>query len=205
MVYFLDFIYRPSDDTYQTLNVTLALLKISSHRYEYFVEVGSGSGYVIVNVAKQHGTLFKRFIATDLNCTAAKETARYANEEGLNYVDSVCCNLVDCLRPLNNSLIVFNTPYLICSEDELSSGDPAYMSICRNYRGDVLMDVINIIKTGCCEFVLTVSGDGLEFVESSLRSFKPLYFIDIIGNTHMLFEDVATIHLTRLTSLNANV
>ncbi|KUO93398.1 MAG: hypothetical protein RXQ94_02575 [Caldivirga sp.] len=205
MAYFPDFIYRPSDDTYQTLNVVLAFLRISKHQYEYFIEVGSGSGYIIVNVAKLHGSHFKRLIATDLNCTAAKETAKYASDEGLNNVDSVCCNLVDCLRPLGGSLIVFNTPYLMCSEDELSSGDPAYVSICRNYRGDVLIGVINIIKSGCCEFILTVSGDGLEFMESSLRSFKPLYFIDIIGNTHMMFEDVATIHLTRLTNLNVNV
>ena len=190
--YFPDFIYTPSDDTYQTLNVTLAVLKLRN-KYDYFIEVGSGSGYIIVNVAKRF-TSFKRLIATDVNCTAVKETIKRAEDEGL-YIDAVCCNLIDCLRGFSNSLIVFNTPYLTCSSDELSSGDPAYAAICRNYRGDVLASILNIIKTGCCEFILTISGDGLEYLLSSIRSIKPLYFIDVVFNSHMFFEDVVSVHL----------
>ncbi|WP_291764853.1 hypothetical protein [Caldivirga sp. UBA161] len=192
MGYFPNFTYSPSDDTHQTLNVTLALLKLRS-RYDYFIEVGSGSGYIIINVAKRFNS-FKKLIATDINCTAVRETIKRAEDEGI-YIDAACCNLTDCLRSLSNSLIVFNTPYLTCSNDELSSGDPAYVSICRNYRGDVLADLFNIIKTGCCEFILTVSGDGLEFLSSLIRGIEPLYFIDALFNSHMFFEDVVTLHL----------
>ncbi|ABW01293.1 methyltransferase [Caldivirga maquilingensis] len=191
--YFPNFTYTPSDDTYQTLNVTLTLLKLRS-RYDYFIEVGSGSGYIIINVARSFNS-FKRLIATDVNCTAVRETIKHAEDEGL-HIDAVCCNLTDCLRSLNNSLIVFNTPYLTCSDDELNSGDPAYVSICRNYRGDVLVDLLNVIKTGCCEFILTISGDGLEYLISLIRSIRPLYFIDLLFNSHMFFEDTVTVHLT---------
>ncbi|WP_292000019.1 hypothetical protein [Caldivirga sp.] len=195
MGYFPNFTYRPSDDTYQTLNVTLTVLKLRSG-YDYFIEIGSGSGYIITNVAKEF-TSFRRFIATDVNCTAVKETTRYAEDEGVD-VDAVCCNLADCLRNISNSIIVFNTPYLTCSNGELSISDPAYVSICRNYRGDVLTGVVNIIKTGCCEFILTVGNDGLEYLLSSIRGIRPLYFIDVLFNSHMFFEDVITVHLTRI-------
>ena len=139
-------------------------------------------------------------MATDFNCTAVRETIKHAEDEGL-HIDAACCNLTDCLRSLNGSLIVFNTPYLTCSYDELSSGDPAYVSICRNYRGDVLLDLLKVIKTGCCEFILTVSDDGLEYLTSLIRGIRPLYFIDVLFNSHMFFENTVTLHLTPVIKL----
>lgn len=194
MGYFPSFIYEPSDDTYQTLDVALALLKITN-KYTHIIEIGSGSGYIIINIAKRHSQ-FRRLIATDINCSAARETVKNAAKDGLMNIDAVCCNLMDCVRPLKGSLVIFNTPYLMCSDDELASGDPVYVSICRNYRGDILIDVLEMVKLGCCDFVLTIDRDGLETITSLLEGVKPRYLLDILYNKHMFFEDVITVHLT---------
>lgn len=186
--YFNGFIYPPSEDSEQTLLVSKTMLKLRGNT-SYVVEIGSGSGYVIGSLAKL--VTGPKYIATDIDCSASKATYVNSNRS----VDAICCNLMDCIRGLDNALVVFNTPYLWCGEDELSTGDLAYRAICRNYGGDDILDKLGLSIGGGYGLVVTVTMDGLEHLIEVFKSLGSRPMIDLIYVTHMFFEDVVTAHL----------
>ena len=181
------YIYPPLEDTYQTLDI--ALLAIRGVNPGTVIEVGAGSGYVILNLAKSVLNRGFNFIATDISCAALRYIRGRADVD----LDLVCCSLLSCFRDFKPSLIIFNTPYLHCTPQECSTGDPAYLAICRNCRGDVLVGFINDASRFRSTIVLTLLWGDVDDVAELV---KGSYLISTIKNSHFFFEDVSTIILS---------
>jgi len=92
-------VYPPSEDSY------LLLRGITLRPGETFLEVGTGSGLVAIEVAR-----IGRVVATDVNPNAVRFARRNAAENGRR-IEVVRCDLMSAVRgPFD--VVAFNPPYL---------------------------------------------------------------------------------------------
>ncbi len=109
----MEFVYPPSDDSAQTLDVSLSILRsICEKKGEIsLVEVGSGSGYVIGQLVEEMVKIncrYKALIGIDINPHAARLTSLASDS-----IDSIRSDLLSSLRPMKVDLVIFNLPYLL--------------------------------------------------------------------------------------------
>jgi release factor glutamine methyltransferase len=136
-------VYEPCDDSFALVD---ALMADQAHLRELdpklCVEVGSGSGFVITSLALMigdHGST--RFIATDVNPTAAQATKETLEAHGVE-AEAVVTDLVDGLeKHLEKSVdvLLFNPPYVPTDEEDVG-GAGAIAAWAGGERGRTVID-----------------------------------------------------------------
>ncbi len=147
-------VYEPAEDSFLLADVILAESADwdASQVPRVFVEIGSGSGYVVASVASMLLNEKKRgcyCLAVDINrvaCVATKETL--SNHKLDARVDVVNCDaLAPFLGRLEGAvdLVAFNPPYVLTPDEEVSRGGIA-AAWAGGYKGRVVIDrVLGIV------------------------------------------------------------
>lgn len=102
-------VYQPAEDSRLLLDA--ALDHVTSG--DTVLEVGTGSGFVAVELAAETGA---RVVASDINPYACRAARERATATGLA-IDVVRANLVVPFRAATFDRVVFNPPYLPCHPD----------------------------------------------------------------------------------------
>lgn len=193
----MEFVYRPSDDSSQTLDVSTSILRSICENKDKvsLVEVGSGSGYVIGQLVEELARINCRYgmiIGIDINPHAARLTSLASD-----FIDSIRSDLLSPLRSMKVDLVIFNLPYLL-GPRRLGDVDWIDASIYINYLRDDLMDAfLRQVKGLNVEFtVITYSSESMDLVETAVKSEGFTIMRKVVK--HVFFEDIIT-SILRLT------
>ncbi len=175
-------VYEPAEDTFLLADVILAEAADwdASQVPGVFVEVGSGSGYVVASVASMLRNEKKRgcyCLAVDINraaCVATKETLSNHNLEG--NVEVVNCDaLAPFLGRLEGSvdLVAFNPPYVLTPDEEVSRGGIA-AAWAGGYKGRVVIDRVlgmlaGLITPGGRVYMIAIHENEPEEILDAMR------------------------------------
>jgi len=144
-------IYTPREDTFFLLEEVSKIRPVNG----IACEIGVGSGIITYELSKKADYV----IGTDISIDAL----RYAKKrlKSIHNIELICCNAINCIRPNRIfQLIIFNPPYLPCTDDVV---------ICGGENGvektiDFLIDsVIRLKRNGI-----------IIFIQSSLSSINML-------------------------------
>ena len=94
-------VYPPSEDTFVLIKVAKNI--INNHK---FLEIGTGSGVVLKELAKYSC----QGIGIDISFAACKQAKEKCSS--LSNVDIICCDAASCLRSEIVDFVVTNPPYL---------------------------------------------------------------------------------------------
>ncbi|KAL5279892.1 N6AMT1 family protein [Megaselia abdita] len=116
----LENVYEPAEDSFLLLDALEKDLEYLREELKPKVclEIGSGSGIIITSVAKYVQCLC---LSTDINAIACSVTKRTASENPPASVDTIQMNLVDGIRKNSVDLLLFNPPYVVTEDEELTS------------------------------------------------------------------------------------
>ena len=155
-------VYEPAEDSFLLADVILAESADwgAGQVPRVFVEIGSGSGYVVASVAsmlRNDKTRGCYCLAVDINrvaCVATKETLSNHALDG--NVDVVNCDaLVPFLGRLEGAvdLVAFNPPYVLTPDEEVSRGGIA-AAWAGEHKGRAVIDRVLEMVAG------TIAPDG---------------------------------------------
>ncbi|XP_067623363.1 methyltransferase N6AMT1 [Eurosta solidaginis] len=123
-------VYEPAEDTFLLLDALEADIPyIRKIKPLICLEIGSGSGVIVTALAKQLTETF--CMASDINAHACRTTLRTAKRNG-THVDTINCNLLDCVREKCIDLLVFNPPYVVTTDDEMKNQSFAESQVSSN-------------------------------------------------------------------------
>ncbi|GAB6055386.1 methyltransferase [Methanobacterium movens] len=108
-----DRVYTPSEDT------LLLADNLKSEKNDYVLEIGTGTGFIALTAS----LIAKKVVATDINPHAVK--CAWKNLK-INNISNMEVRQGDLFKPVEGEkfdLIIFNTPYLPSSEDEIIEDD----------------------------------------------------------------------------------
>lgn len=106
-----DAVYQPAEDS--RLLCETAVERVGPD--DRVLEVGTGSGYVALTVARETGA---RVVATDVSPLAVREAHERAAEREDASVDVVRADLFGPFRDASFDVVLFNPPYLPTDPDE---------------------------------------------------------------------------------------
>lgn len=148
-------VYRPAEDTFLLADA------IESHEGEIALEIGVGSGYVAVELAKRT----RLVIGTDVNIAAIREAHTRVERSGLGNAELICCDRGSSFRDRPFDLIVFNPPYLpLDAEDDIAvNGGRGGVAMTMKFleHASALMR-----RSGCVLFVMSTLSDYRKILES---------------------------------------
>jgi len=193
----VDNVYRPAEDSDQTLRAAVSLLRnICNNKGEVtIIEIGSGSGYVIGGLARELHLMnckYRKLIGIDINPYACKLTMRAMDD-----IDVIQASLLSSLRcSLNPDLIIFNLPYLL-GGNRSNSIDWLDAAIYLDYLSSNLIDELfnQITKMNFSFIILTYSSESMSIIEDSLANYGLRVNERLIN--HFFFEDIITSIITK--------
>ena len=126
-------VYEPSDDTFLMLDtIDQEASTIAQCQPSVVVEIGSGSGCLIVGLAQalvRHADRITpcrpNFFASDISAAANAATAQTASANGI-IVEVMQMHLLDAMRPGTIDVLLFNPPYVPTSADEAERGQSTH-------------------------------------------------------------------------------
>lgn len=120
-----DQVYEPSDDTYLLIDGMQddwnQNRSFYDKHFKTILEIGCGSGVPIVHLAKLLPDATP--MATDINPAALEFAKRTANENIVNNLETIQCDLASDLLPEFHhriDAIIFNPPYVPTPDDEIA-------------------------------------------------------------------------------------
>ncbi|MBD3190344.1 MAG: methyltransferase [Candidatus Heimdallarchaeota archaeon] len=192
-------VYDPAEDSF------LLAENVVLKENEKVLEIGSGSGYVSIFLAKKYPHV--EYFCIDINFAAAKITKENGKRNGVE-LEVICSDLVSSLRKkrqsingdtLNNpfryfDVILFNAPYLPVEEDGLlaqawSGGEEGLTTIRK-----LLIDLPYILKrTGRCYLIASsfTNTTKLKKIVQQVGNDLELFEIDkvkLVGETIFLYQ-----------------
>lgn len=172
----LESVYEPSEDSFlmiDALENDLEVLK--SMRPVMCLEIGSGSGVVITALAmalRDHCRSYH--LAVDINYHACRVTERTATRNSVD-VDTVQMDLLSCMRDdCAFDVIVFNPPYVVTSDDEISDGDVLRKSWAGGTNGRKVMERVfhaipSILSDLGAFYMLVIKENDPEYILNAFR------------------------------------
>lgn len=116
-IVFLEDVYTPSHDSYILMETVMHALRGGlAKQLASGLEIGSGTGYITVRLAKLR--MFSYAIMSDIDSNAVYSswaTAKANNVDDI--VDVVQCDSATCIRGNSVDIIYFNPPYLPTCDD----------------------------------------------------------------------------------------
>lgn len=139
----LDTVYSPSEDSFlliDALESDLEMLK--SIRPLTCLEIGSGSGVVITALGMAFRKLGHRacYLAVDINSDACRVTKKTALLNSID-VELLQMDLLSCIRSdFTFDIVVFNPPYVVTENGELSGENILYKAWAGGTNGRKVME-----------------------------------------------------------------
>ncbi|XP_017882753.1 hemK methyltransferase family member 2 [Ceratina calcarata] len=177
----LESVYEPSEDSFlliDALENDLEVLK--SLRPVMCLEIGSGSGVVITALAMAlRNHCQPCHLAIDINFHACEISKRTAIQNSVD-LDTVQMDLLSCIRDdCIFDVIVFNPPYVVTNDDEISNGDVLFKAWAGGANGRKVMERVfltipNILSDLGVFYMLVIKENDPEYI---LRVFRSLNMI----------------------------
>ncbi|RWS28263.1 hypothetical protein B4U80_05434 [Leptotrombidium deliense] len=137
-------VYCPAEDTFLLIDALEKDLKvINSIEPLLAVEIGCGSGIVSIALSKALSHKQMMFLGTDVNENAVELTAKCAAKNNVCNLETVVTNLVDGLNEhflKFVDLVVFNPPYVVTSNEEVTAGGFITRSWAGGQNGRLVID-----------------------------------------------------------------
>jgi len=193
-----NFYYDYAEDSFLLLDSAIELLSYFHPRM--VIEIGSGSGYVIIELLKKYPLI--KGIATDLSFTACKETLNQAYKNNVDSRLQVVCTSFDlALKSFNSNdiLYLFNPPYLPedKSIDEKFSLNErlAYVGGVKGWETGFKMVEIALKKRNAPILIIysSLSGPLEKYLE---KCFSAGFHAKIIKAIRFEFEELVSILIT---------
>ncbi len=176
-------VYAPREDSF--LTVEGVEKNIDAVSKDGMVEVGVGSGYVIINIRKYCDSGI--FVGTDINFNAARQARTNAIKHGAD-VHVICCSFTQPFR--RNGLpriYVFNPPYLPSDpEVDVNLTDDELTALIGGEKGtEVMEDFLKELPSPSVAFCIVSSlATTLEDLERSLKRWS----ITVVAERSFSFE-----------------
>jgi release factor glutamine methyltransferase len=179
-------VYTPSEDSYllgENLDINYG---------ETVLEIGTGSGIVAMFASK----LTNKVTATDINFNAIELAEKNFKLNGIENIELLFGNLFEVVKNRKFDIILFNTPYLPTTPDEILDDD-------LNYAFDGGEDGRKVIDTFLENVKNHLNSNGkIQLIQSSLtgnektlKKLKKLGFeSEIAKKEHYFFEDIVLIN-----------
>ncbi|KZC08371.1 PREDICTED: hemK methyltransferase family member 2 [Dufourea novaeangliae] len=174
----VNMVYEPSEDSFLLIDALEADLEFFKDiKPMACLEIGSGSGVVITALAMALNKYCRPFhLAIDINgsaCQVTKKTGKLNSVElDVVQMDLLSCICSNCIF----DIVVFNPPYVVTSDEEISDGRLLYKSWAGGTNGRKVMDRVfhkipNILsRTGTFYLLIIKENDP----DDILRMFKDL-------------------------------
>ncbi len=98
--------YRPSDDSF------LLLDSVKNLKTGIAVDVGTGAGFIAINIAGNCDFV----IGTDIDFGSIREARDSIRNKKIHNIDLIVCDLISVLKDSSVDLVIFNPPYLPSDE-----------------------------------------------------------------------------------------
>ncbi|WEU39654.1 MAG: class I SAM-dependent methyltransferase [Candidatus Odinarchaeum yellowstonii] len=179
-------VYPPSEDS------ILLLENIILNPDDIALEIGTGSGFIAIQIAKK----VKKILATDISSDALKNAVENAK---LNKIHNIEFRLGDLFTPIMNgekfTVIIFNPPYLPTSEcDKINNQLEVAWNGGINGRSVIdkfLFSVKNFLEDAGRIYLIQSSLSGIEETISKLR--QENFKTKILARRKYFFEELAVI------------
>ncbi|KOX78457.1 HemK methyltransferase family member 2 [Melipona quadrifasciata] len=177
----LESVYEPSEDSFLLIDALEADLEVlKAMKPVMCLEIGSGSGIVITALAmalKKHCQCYH--LAIDINLDACKISKKTA-AENLVDIDIAQMDLLNCIRTGNVfDLVVFNPPYVVTTDDEISNKQILFKAWAGGTNGRKVMERVfpkipHILSNTGTFYLLVIEANDPEYI---LRVFTDLNMV----------------------------
>ncbi|XP_071878048.1 hemK methyltransferase 2 [Bombus fervidus] len=199
----LESVYEPSEDSFlliDALEADLEVLKVT--KPVMCLEIGSGSGIVITALAmalKKHCQSYH--LAIDINIDACKISKKTA-AENLVEIDIVQMDLLNCIRSDSVfDIVIFNPPYVVTSDDEISNGQILFKAWAGGTNGRKVMERVfpkipDILSNTGVFYLLVIKENDPENI---LRTFMDLNMVGkIVAERKIRGEHLYILRFTKI-------
>ncbi|XP_060832031.1 methyltransferase N6AMT1 [Bombus pascuorum] len=199
----LESVYEPSEDSFlliDALEADLEVLKVT--KPVMCLEIGSGSGIVITALAmalKKHCQSYH--LAIDINIDACKISKKTA-AENLVEIDIVQMDLLNCIRSDSVfDIVIFNPPYVVTSDDEISNGQILFKAWAGGTNGRKVMERVfpkipDILSNTGVFYLLVIKENDPENI---LRTFMNLNMVGkIVAERKIRGEHLYILRFTKI-------
>lgn len=194
-------VYEPAEDSFLLFDCADSVLKKDGNILDV-CEVGVGSGYVLLNVARRYPK--KNFYGTDINPYAIKHTKKEAKRQKIR-VFLKQTNLLESFRK-QFDLVLFNSPYLPVEKGEryenLTMKDKAIYSKKYGYEHvcELILQLVKSLNERGVALIVFSSLSNLKHIKGELD--RNLFEYEIFGEEKVFFEKIYCIKVWKSRVLN---
>lgn len=181
-----DFVYVPSDDSF------ILAENLLINKGESVLEIGTGSGLVAMYASK----LTDNVTATDINYDAVELASRNFKLNGIDNIRLLFGNMFEPVENEKFDLILFNTPYLPTSNNEVI-GDNLNYAFDGGPDGRKVIDIFlkevknHLNKKGKVQLIQS----SLSNIEKTMNILESEGFLpEISVSEHFFFEEIVLIN-----------
>ena len=163
-------VYEPDEDTYFLEKQIKKLIK--TKKFESVLEMGTGSGYISLNIAGDVG----KILAVDINPDAVEFAEKSRKKQKIDNVEFKISNLFENITE-KFDLIFFNPPYLPGNDDLSCDGGEKGQELIEKF----LFDIKSYLNEGGIGVILLSSFNEISKLEKRFNLVK-------LGELELFFE-----------------